>query len=223
MPQRAHSKRCVCPETLPNQSPLCRWGRTERRSFGSRSPSWLKEGKEKREQGFLPTHPSHLSTVGRWRGLGRAGCEVFTLLDSTVPSPSWALTRRVGWDAPGAQDALLGAPCLLGPARGPGTRPGGGAGGGGAGVLQDGSWSSPARGQGRGLPEGRSLCAQGAGSTHWGRACVAVSEISLSWGGGEFLTSGAWHPTRCVPRPWKKEEKISGSEPPCNGCLAGET
>lgn len=125
MPQRAHSKRCVCPETLPNQSPLCRWGRTERRRFGSRSPSWLKEGKETREQGFLPTHPSHLSTVGRWRGLGRAGCEVFTLLDSTVPSPSWALTRRVGWDAPGPHDALLGAPCLVGPARGPGTGPGG--------------------------------------------------------------------------------------------------
>lgn len=129
MPQRAHSKRCVCPETLPNQSPLCRWGRTERRRFGSRSPSWLKEGKETREQGFLPTHPSHLSTVGRWRGLGRAGCEVFTLLDSTVPSPSWALTRRVGWDAPGPHDALLGAPCLVGPARGPGTGPRGGGGG----------------------------------------------------------------------------------------------
>lgn len=150
--------------------PIVQMGKDRQRggALGSRSPIWSKEGKESQEQGFLP-HASHLSTAVRWRGLGRPGCGVITLPDSTVPSPSWALTRSAGWGAPGAHEALLGAPCPVGPTRGPGTGPGWEA------VLRpqlllDGRSSSAARGQGRGLAEGRRLCAQGAGSTQRRRA-----------------------------------------------------
>lgn len=78
------------------------------------------------------------------------------------PSPSWALTERVGWSAPGDQDALLGAPCPVGRARGAGTGP---RVGGGAAAAASEAWKLEQRSRecGRGLREGRRLCAQGAG------------------------------------------------------------
>lgn len=134
----------------------------------------LVKGRQKdRSRDFFPTHPTSLPRGGEaWGG---QDVEFFTLLDSTVPSPSWALTRRAGWGAPGAHGALLGAPCPVGLARGPGTGPG---------------WEAVLRFHGMedGVAQPGAMggaCWRGGGFGHRGRGlrigggrCVAVSEIS---------------------------------------------
>lgn len=200
-------------ETLPNQSPLCRWGRTGREETLSAQgyPFGQSQAKKAGSRDFFPTHPISLPRGDGEAWGGRDEEFSFTLLNSIVPSPHWALTRKEGWGAPGAHEALLGAPCPVGPARGPETGPGWEA------VLQPqlllgGRSSSAARGHRRRLAEGRRLCAQGAVPTPgWGRAWRP--QRSRDWG-VELSTSGAStlasHPTWCVPRAWKKE----GKKPP---------
>lgn len=95
-------------------------------ALGSRSPIPSEAGKESQESEFLP-HPSHLSTAGRWRGLGRAGLWSFHPDCFHRPLPKLGANRtgrleRAEVSGCAARSSMSSGPGQMGWDRAPGRR-----------------------------------------------------------------------------------------------------